>query len=138
MARRPGVRLGYSVQVRFLLDTHTLLWSLSDPELLSAESRVVLEESENSVYVSIASLWECAIKSSIGKLSIPNDFFAVATASFSLAPIEVPHIEAFRILPLHHRDPFDRILVSQALVDDLILMTRDTDIGSYNVKLLRS
>lgn len=124
--------------MRYLLDTHTLLWALSDPETLSAESRGILEGDETHIFVSLVSLWECVIKSSIGKLTIPDDFFDVVSNGFEVLPVEIAHLERYLLLPLLHRDPFDRMLVSQALVGDLILISRDKEIGRYDVKLVRA
>lgn len=88
------------------------------------------------MFVSIVSLWECAIKSSIGKLSIPDDFFDVVAAGFEILSVDLAHVERYHQIPLLHRDPFDRMLVSQALVGDLILISRDDQISRYDVKLV--
>ncbi len=116
MAGRYSRQFGHVGGVRYLLDTHTLLWALSEPATLSAESRTILEGNETYVFVSLVSLWECAIKSSIGKLSIPDDFSDLVAAGFEILSVEVAHVERYLQIALLHRDPFDRMLVSQALV----------------------
>jgi PIN domain nuclease of toxin-antitoxin system len=124
---------------RLLLDTHTLLWALGSPAELTPEARAAIAEPENLVHVSIASLWECTIKAAIGKLDLPDDFFAViGHAGYRLLPIQIPDLEELRGLPMHHRDPFDRILIAQARTLGLVLLTRDRGIAGYDVRTLAS
>ena len=122
--------------MRYLLDTHTLLWARATPDLLSADALAVLESADNALYLSIASLWECAIKSSIGKLDVPDDFYRTVAGDYELLGIDVSHVEACANLPLHHRDPFDRMLVAQARLGGLTLVTRDRDIARYDVPVV--
>ena len=97
----------------------------------------MIDAQENIVYVSMASLWECAIKASLGKLTLPGSFFeALGPAGFELLAIELQHIEAYSKLPMHHRDPFDRMLVAQAIREQLILVTRDEEIRKYDVSVI--
>jgi len=119
-----------------LLDTHTLLWSRTVPDRLSPQALAVLRSAENVLYVSMATLWECAIKVSIGKLQIPDSFFGLVASDYEILDIEVAHLEAMLTLPLHHRDPFDRLLVAQAQLGGLTLVTRDRDIHRYEVPVL--
>lgn len=119
--------------MRYLLDTHTLLWARSAPDRLSGEALAVLQSADNVLYVSIASLWECAIKSSIGKLAVPVGFFRIVSTDYDILGIDVSHVETCASLPLHHRDPFDRLLVAQAQLGGLILVTRDRNIAKYDV-----
>lgn len=119
--------------MRYLLDTHTLLWARSAPDRLSAEALSVLQAADNALYVSITSLWECAIKASIGKLSVPAEFYRLVANEYETLGIDVPLVEACASLPLHHRDPFDRLLVAQAQLAGLILVTRDRNIARYDV-----
>lgn len=120
-----------------LLDTHTLLWALSDPDRLSPPARRVLEAGETPAYVSAASVWEIAIKRRSGKLTAPDDLIGKAEeASFESLPIGVGHAHRAGELPLHHRDPFDRMLVAQALVETLTVVTRDPYFASYGVQTL--
>ena len=122
--------------MRYLLDTHTLLWARAAPDLLSADALAVLESADNALYLSIASLWECAIKSSIGKLDVPDDFYRTVAGDYEILGIDVSHVEACANLPMHHRDPFDRMLVAQARLGDLTLVTRDQDIAKYDVPIV--
>ncbi len=123
--------------MRLLLDTHCLLWTLGMPERLHPDARQALASENSIVYVSMASLWECAIKTTIGKLKLPKEFFAhCPPPGFELLHIEPPHVILYTQLPLHHRDPFDRILIAQAKHEQLILMTRDTEILQYDVETM--
>ena len=119
--------------MRYLLDTHTLLWARSAPHRLSGEALALLQSAESILHVSMASLWECAIKCSIGKLAVPDDFYRVVSGDYEILGIEVAHVEACACLPLHHRDPFDRLLVAQAQLGGLILISRDRNIARYGV-----
>ena len=119
--------------MRFLLDTHTLLWARATPERLSRDARTILESPESALHVSIATPWECAIKSSIGKLEVPDYFYRIVADDYEILEIETSHLEALGHLPMHHRDPFDRMLVVQARLGGLTLLTRDPDIARYDV-----
>jgi PIN domain nuclease of toxin-antitoxin system len=123
--------------MRYLLDTHSLLWALGDTGTLSRAARDAIASPTNIVFVSSASLWECAIKASIGKLDLPDDFFdTFPETGYELLPIRLSHLDVYRSLPLHHRDPFDRIFVAQAKAESLTLITRDPEIAKYDVALL--
>jgi PIN domain nuclease of toxin-antitoxin system len=117
--------------VRILLDTHVLLWALSAPGKLSAHALQQIEAAE--VYVSAASIWEISIKVGLGKLEAdPAEVLAgVESAGFSLLPILGEHAAKVVKLPALHKDPFDRMLVAQALVEPLILVTNDEVLGGY-------
>lgn len=123
--------------MRLLLDTHVLLWALADPDRLIASTRTLLEDPQHEVFVSAASLWEIAIKVGLGKLEVPDDLErAVFAVGFQALEIRFPHVRAVRTLPTHHRDPFDRLLVAQALHEDLKLVTRDARIPLYGVEVI--
>src|SRR5438552_10823375 len=99
-----------------LLDTHVLLWWLDDPKQLSRQAKKAIQDGANSVYVSAAVAWEIAIKKALGKLDAPDDLEDVLAANrFLSLPITIPHALAVLALPNHHLDPFDRILIAQAL-----------------------
>ena len=117
--------------MRILLDTHLLLWALAEPEKLSATTRNRLDAAE--VFVSAASVWEVSIKVALGKLEAdPSELLAaIEPAGFVLLPITGLHAAAVATLPLLHRDPFDRMLVSQARTEPLILLTNDTVLEHY-------
>ncbi len=120
-----------------LLDTHVLVWWLDDnPKLLAdAREKIIVTP---SVFVSLASCWEIALKMSIGKLEFPLDLLEKEIANNDFIPlhIEISHIVRSANLPLVHRDPFDRILVAQALTEGLTLVTRDALLASYGVRTL--
>ncbi len=123
--------------MKLLLDTHALLWASSSPQELSVEAREEIAKESNVVFVSHASLWELRIKESIGKIKLPKTFYRdLHPAGFELLPIHLNHIETFGKLPLHHRDPFDRMLIAQAQVDQLILVTRDETLAKYSIKII--
>ncbi|MEJ2147734.1 MAG: type II toxin-antitoxin system VapC family toxin [Acidobacteriota bacterium] len=125
---------------RYLIDTHIFLWAIDAPEQLNVEERKVLEDPSVDVAVSAASFWELSIKLSKGMLrirtgerGIPNDFFAnqADKASFIILPIGAPETEYVRELPRIHGDPFDRLLVAQALLGNWKIITRDRIIADY-------
>lgn len=119
----------------YLLDTHTLLWSLDNDRRLSARHRQIIQ-SEPNVYVSVATLWEIAIKRSLNKLEVSPDINTVIhEAGYHQLGIERAHIDALLPMPLHHRDPFDRMLIAQARVENLSILTSDRHFASYDVAL---
>jgi len=117
--------------LRLLLDTHLLLWALGSPSKLSAPARKEIEAAE--VYVSAASIWEISIKSALGKLKAdPAQILAaVEPAGFSVLPITGQHAAKVAELPPLHKDPFDRMLIAQALSEPLILLTNDEVMRQY-------
>lgn len=122
--------------MRYLLDTHALLWARAAPELLSAKARAVIESTDTTLYVSMATLWECAIKRSIGKLELPDNFYEIIADDYEILGIEISHLVAYAELPMHHRDPFDRLLVAQARLSDLTLLSRDPNIAKYDISVM--
>ncbi len=122
--------------MNLLLDTHTLLWSLIDDPQLPSEIRTAIDE--NTVYISAASIWEIRIKQSLGKLEfVPSNFYEIIKSLPAvLLPITADHAHAVGNLPLHHRDPFDRILIAQAQLEDLLLVTADKKIQEYGIPIL--
>ncbi len=121
--------------MRTLLDTHVLIWWDSGAEL-SAEAAEAIRAATD-VYVSAASAWEVAIKRTLGKLSGTRTVSDAAIASgFTEVPVLMRHAEAVERLPSHHRDPFDRLLVAQALVERLVIVTRNPEIVQYNVDVV--
>ena len=121
--------------MRVLLDTHVLLWAvLNDPRLTSAQVRAI---SEGEVYLSSASVWEIGIKRAIGKLDVPENLFEIAVdAGCRPLPISWTHADAAAALPLHHSDPFDRMLVAQARCEGLRLASSDNKFRAYDVELV--
>ncbi len=128
--------------MNLLLDTHALLWWLGDPERLSEAARQAIAAPHTAVYVSAASAWEIAIKTALGRLAVPSntrDWLpqALVANRFTPLPITVDHALGVEHLPPHHADPFDRLLIAQALADDLTLVTSDPLLAPYGVPLLR-
>jgi PIN domain nuclease of toxin-antitoxin system len=120
-----------------LLDTHVLLWWLEEPGLLTAEAREAIFDQDSDVYVSVASAWEMGIKSALGKLSVPDNLPEVLGANeFEVLDVRLPHAMAVRDLPVVHGDPFDRLLIAQARIEGLTIVTRDPRIGEYDVAVL--
>jgi PIN domain nuclease of toxin-antitoxin system len=120
----------------FLLDTHTFLWWVDGAAKLRGSTRELIASQSNTLYLSMASAWEISIKEAIGKLSFNTPFrHAMEINGFTLLPIEIEHVERTKALPMVHRDPFDRMLVAQALVEDLILVTRDPSLTRYGVRI---
>ncbi|MGH3864661.1 MAG: type II toxin-antitoxin system VapC family toxin [Pseudonocardiaceae bacterium] len=123
--------------MRLLLDSHVVLWSLQSPERLPADVVAMITDPVNSVDVSVASLWELAIKQSIGKLTVDGDLREhLSLQSFSELPVLGEHAVAVRELPPHHRDPFDRLLIAQARCEGLTIVTSDRVFAAYDVPTL--
>ena len=124
--------------MNYLFDTHALLWAISDPPKLGKAVRRVLEGRGHVFYASAASAWEIAIKVGLGKLDFPIDDLAAALsdAQFAELPITLAHAVGVRSLPPHHLDPFDRLLVAQALAEGLVRITRDEALAAYKVSTL--
>ena len=121
----------------YLLDTHVFLWAQTDDPQLGPLTREVVEDGAIDVWLSVASAWEIAIKASRGRLEIPDDLVgAVHEADFPLLPVGLAHAAEVVDLPHHHRDPFDRMLVAQARVEGLTLITADEALAAYDVELL--
>jgi PIN domain nuclease of toxin-antitoxin system len=119
---------------RLLVDTHALLWWLIDDPALSPTAREALADPANEPLVSAASMWEIAIKRSLGKLTGPDDLpDRIADEGFAWLPVSAAHAWQVRDLPPHHRDPFDRLLVAQALAERVPIVTADTRFDDYGV-----
>ncbi len=127
--------------MRLLLDTQAFLWSGSAPERLSPRARRAIEAGRNEVFLSAASVWEIAIKTQIGRLRLARDVETftrerMAESSLVALPVLLPHAIKVASLPEVHRDPFDRLLVAQAIVEDLHLVTADRRLRDYPVKVV--
>jgi PIN domain nuclease of toxin-antitoxin system len=123
--------------MEYLLDTHTLIWYVEDVPKLSLLMRSEIDDDTNSTYICIASLWEIAIKVNLGKLKLKvgfNEFLDnVKMRDFGILQIEDRHLRRLANLPILHRDPFDRMIISTALVEGLTIITVDEDIRKYDV-----
>jgi len=123
--------------MRILLDTHFLLWWLMDDAALGDRGRDLISMPENLIFFSAASIWEMRIKQGIGKLELPESFVDVlADQAFEPLAVTVEHAHALHGLPVLHRDPFDRVLIAQARLERLTLLTRDHIIAQYDVAAL--
>jgi len=121
--------------MNILLDTHILLWHLKDDPRLKIGFSKIIEDASYTKYFSIISLWEIAIKTSIGKLSINQPIEKIIPNEISILNLKVPHIVKVKDLPFHHRDPFDRMIIAQAMVENMPVMTQD-NFEMYDVDLI--
>ena len=129
--------------MRYLLDAHTLLWSQDDTSRLSAVAMATLTDPANDRLVSMATIWEIGIKIALGKLPLSKPFrawmeTAIADLAASVLPITLDHVGRQTQLEFHHRDPFDRLLIAQALVEDIPLISSDTQFDAYGVRRIWS
>lgn len=127
--------------MRLLLDTHTLIWFITDDAKLSPTALQLIEDGNNTASVSIASLWEIAIKMRLGKLLAGANFDSLfpsqlTSNAIDLMPIELAHVARVATLSLHHRDPFDRLLIAQALHENLPIISADAAFDDYGVRRL--
>ena len=123
--------------MRLLLDTHVVLWSLTEPLKLRGETREALEDAQNDIFVSAVSGWEIAVKRALGKLEAPDDLEAgVRQQGFLPLHLTFLHAERAGALPPHHGDPFDRMLVAQAQVEGLVVVTWDARIRLYGIRTM--
>jgi|688.fasta_scaffold139925_3 PIN domain nuclease of toxin-antitoxin system len=134
--------------MKLLLDTHTFLWFVNDSPQLATTTKALLE-SDNDLLLSIASIWEIAIKVSLGKLQLPSPFETfipeqIAINDLDVLVIKIEYLNLISSLPLYHRDPFDRLLIAQAvslrecgsIAEDIPIISKDTAFDSYEVKRL--
>ncbi|MFH1581968.1 MAG: type II toxin-antitoxin system VapC family toxin [Pseudomonadota bacterium] len=125
--------------MNLLLDTHVLLWWLDDDPNLSRQARTAIADGRNLVFISAAVIWEIQIKYALGKLKIPANFREVLEQQeFEPLDITMEHAYAVADLPPHHSDPFDRMLVAQAKVESLTIITRDNHIKKYKISLIKA
>lgn len=122
--------------MKFLLDTHVLLWALSEPEKLSEQARIALEETENELRISSISLFEVATKSRLGKLQVPpsllNDWqFVISRLGASMLTLDGAEAVQAGRWKVKHRDPFDRLLAAQAVENDLVLISKDRALRQF-------
>ena len=124
--------------MKLLLDTHTFLWALSEPNRLSKKQIAAMEDPTNKVYVSSISITEIAIKASLGKLELSFDPIDAAERSgFEMLDFSTKDALLLKDLPFHHRDPFDRMLITQAISRKLIIATQDSIIDQYDCQTLK-
>lgn len=127
--------------MRLLLDTHIWLWMIAEPRRFSGETAALLENPSNKLLLSVASTWEIAIKYSLGKLSLPSSpakYISAQIEETGVTPLSIEHSHALRVatLPAHHRDPFDRLLIAQAELEDAMMLTADRQFAPYGIPIL--
>lgn len=122
---------------KYILDTHVLLWWLGTPNKLSEKAIRIISEENIEIFLSTASLWEIEIKREIGKLKVPKNFIEETTNQAILElPILGSHVKKLSTLPKHHKDPFDRMIIAQALEEDLVIISSDPAIQKYSAKVI--
>jgi PIN domain nuclease of toxin-antitoxin system len=127
--------------MRVLVDTHTFLWALLQDHRLSAKAKQILTSTEHEIYFSLVSLWEIAVKMKIGKLNTAGSSVSyirdeMEEYGMELLPVRYEHILQLERLPLHHSEPFDRLLIAQAIAESLPILTHDAAFPAYAVKLI--
>ncbi len=127
--------------MRALLDTHALLWFLSGDRRLSDRARSAIADPDNEALLSVGSRWEITIKASLGKITLDEPFEQLIPAKLAaerieVLPIEMRYLAALRQLPFHHRDPFDRLIIAQAMTEGVPVITRDAAFEPYRIATL--
>lgn len=123
-----------------ILDTHALIWFINGDQQLPGKSIQLIQNLENKCFISIASIWEIAIKLSLGKLELYGGFDEISKIitryEFELLPVTFNHIQTLLTLDYHHRDPFDRIIISQGISEKLVIVTKDVNFVRYNAETI--
>ncbi|PZO44173.1 MAG: PIN domain nuclease [Pseudanabaena frigida] len=127
--------------MKLLLDTHTFMWWHSEPEYIPKNTLTLLQDPDHEVILSVVSLWEMQIKIQLGKLTLRDDLELMLKIqqernNISLISVTLPHILELKNLPLHHKDPFDRMLIAQSKVENATLISRDSVFKSYQCSLI--
>ena len=125
--------------MRVLVDTHVFIWYVQSSDKLPSSVTVIINDGRNDILLSIASVWEMAIKQSTGKLNIGTPYASFISEqmrlnSMELLPVRLEHLDLITTLPLHHRDPFDRLLIAQAIVEDILIISADRVFSLYPVR----
>lgn len=123
--------------MKYLLDSHTLIWFLNGDGKLSLNSKNLIENTDNQIFVSVCSIWEIGIKIGLQKLEFDGEFSEflslISSNSFTLLHLDLSHILEYSKLEFIHRDPFDRILIAQAINENMIILSKDENIRKYSV-----
>lgn len=126
--------------MKLLLDTHAFLWFVTGDRRLGRKARRLIEHDETNLFLSTASVWEMAIKNSLGRLDLPCPFDEYIEekieSGFNVLPVEWPHAAAVALLPFHHKDPFDRLIVAQAMTEGIGVVTGDPVFKAYGVTVV--
>jgi len=122
---------------KYLVDSHILLWWFMEPKKLASSVYSVIEDPDNEIYISVATIWEIAIKSSLNKLKVPENFNGILEKEgFKVIPIDLSTAWKVKDLPFHHNDPFDRLIVATAMQQDLTVITHDEQFKGYGISVL--
>jgi PIN domain nuclease of toxin-antitoxin system len=127
--------------MNYLIDTHAFIWWAVEPVKLSAKVFGIFESSESNLFLSIASIWEMQIKIQLQKISLPLPLSELVLMqqqfnNLRILPIELRHIYMLETLPLHHRDPFDRIMIAQSVLNNMVFVSRDSEFEKYPIRVL--
>lgn len=126
--------------MNYLLDTHAFIWFSEDDAQLPVDAKLAIEDEENSIYLSIVSLWEMAIKVSLDKLELSKPLEDITRevdrSRIQWLPLTVNQVHQLKMLPFHHRDPFDRTIIAQGLVEQFTIITKDSVFSNYGVSTL--
>ncbi len=124
--------------MKVLLDTHVLLWWLADDKELGPQARDLIADPGNDILVSVVSLWEIVVKIRVGKLQgdVTEVSDAIERDGFTLLPVSLANLAELTVLPLHHRDPFDHLLIAQAISEQATLLSEDRNISKYPVQVV--
>ena len=127
--------------MRFLLDTHSFLWFITGDNNLSNKTKYLITDLSNQVFVSVVSLWEISIKTGPGKLELSHPFEELIPKQLALneidqLPINLDHLAELISLPFHHRDPFDRLIIAQAMVEDLPIISKNSAFPAYSIDVI--
>ncbi len=127
--------------MKYLLDTHAFMWWDADSEKLSSNVFEIISDDDNDIYLSVVSVWEIAIKNQIGKLPIRSELATIITEQqtengIQILSIELAHTLKISELPLHHNDPFDRLLIAQSLVENIPILSKDAVFQKYDAEIL--
>ncbi|HLC16269.1 MAG TPA: type II toxin-antitoxin system VapC family toxin [Thermodesulfovibrionia bacterium] len=124
----------------FFLDTHAFMWFVNGDPILGNEAKKIIESIDNQNFISVASLWEIAIKINIGKLSLSKPYNYIKQQlednHVAILPIDFNHTLQLVSLPLYHRDPFDRLIIAQAIVENMTIITKDDNFKNYPIKII--
>lgn len=128
--------------MKILLDTHIFLWAFQNPHLLSPTALELMNDPKNELFLSIASVWEIQIKMDVGKMKFEQPLaeiieFQQRVNNIQILPIELRHIYALSDLPMHRRDPFDRLLIAQSNAEQMPILSADAIFDQYNAQILR-
>lgn len=124
--------------MKYLLDTHIVLWWLTDPKKIASKARLIIEDKKQEIFVSSVSFWEIALKQELGRIIVPMDPIDVLIREgFQLLALSAKDTLSVKDLPMIHTDPFDRVLIMQSKLNDMILITRDKKIIEYPVATLK-